>query len=120
MSPQSTTVEQKIERIASRSHGVVTWAEMRAAGVRGHRAPSVEAVYLAAVKACGEGARLSGRAAAYLWGLIKGDVPPPEVTSPRKHGVKGVRTHRGPARQHHAARHPDHHGRADARGPRRP
>ena len=38
----------------------------------GHRAPSREARYLAAVKACGRGAVLSGRAAAHLHGLIKG------------------------------------------------
>ena len=32
----------------------------------GHRAPSTEASYMAAVKACGQGALLSGRAAAHL------------------------------------------------------
>ena len=41
----------------------------------GHRAPSVEARYLAAVLACGEGALLSGRAAAHLYGLLKGPAP---------------------------------------------
>ena len=38
----------------------------------GHRAPSREARYMAAVKACGAGALLCGRAAAHLWGLVKG------------------------------------------------
>jgi hypothetical protein len=38
----------------------------------GHTAPSVDARYVAAVKACGEGALLSGLAAAWLWGLVKG------------------------------------------------
>ena len=46
----------------------------------GHRAPSLEARYLAATLACGEGACLSGRAAAHLYGLLKGAAPPPEVT----------------------------------------
>ena len=60
----------------------------------GHRAPSLEARYLAAVFACGEGALLSGRAAAYLYGLIKGTAPPPEVTAPTERRVTGVTTHR--------------------------
>ena len=61
----------------------------------GHRAPSVEATYMAAVKACGEGAVLSGRSAAYLQGLLrKCDPPAPEVTAPTERNVKGVRTRR--------------------------
>jgi very-short-patch-repair endonuclease len=60
----------------------------------GHRAPSVEAQYLAAVLACGEGALLSGRAAAHVLGLLKGVVPPPEVTSPTERRIRGVRTRR--------------------------
>jgi very-short-patch-repair endonuclease len=60
----------------------------------GHRARSVEATFLAAVWACGEGAVLSGRAAAHLWGLIKGPAPAPEVTAPAKRQVQGVTTHR--------------------------
>jgi very-short-patch-repair endonuclease len=60
----------------------------------GHRAPSVEARYLAAVLACGEGALLSGPAAGHLWGLIKGAAPPPEVTAPTQRRVPGVATRR--------------------------
>jgi hypothetical protein len=60
----------------------------------GHRAPSLECSYLAAVLACGEGALLSGRAAAYLYGLIKGDAPPPEVTTPTQRQPDGVIRHR--------------------------
>jgi hypothetical protein len=60
----------------------------------GHRAPSVEARYLAAVLACGEGARLSGRAAAYLLSLLKGPVPAPEVTAPGERRVTDVRVRR--------------------------
>ena len=60
----------------------------------GHRAPSIEARYHAAVLACGDGAVLSGHAAGHLWGLIKGSAPPPEVTTPKDRRVKGVRTRR--------------------------
>jgi hypothetical protein len=83
------TVERVIARLASGAHGVVVRKELLAAGVTrheiaqrlgtgalmvefrgvyraGHRAPSVEARYLAAVKACGKGAVLSGLAAAHL------------------------------------------------------
>jgi very-short-patch-repair endonuclease len=60
----------------------------------GHRAPSVEARYLAAVRACGKGALLSGRAAGYLLGLLKGPPPPPEVTTPTWRRVAGIRTRR--------------------------
>ena len=81
----------RIERLASSSHGVVNRAQLLAAGLTeaqikrrlrsgellqeyrgvyrvGHRAPSVEARYLAAVWACGRGALLSGRAAGHLLG----------------------------------------------------
>ena len=117
VAPQSTTVEATLAELAGRSHGVVTRAQLLAAGVTsdeirhrlslgallrehrgvyrvGHRARSVEATFLAAVWACGEGAALSGRAAAHLWGLIKGPVPAPEVTAPAKRQVPGVTTHR--------------------------
>src|SRR3954469_9202155 len=97
---QSTTVEQKLARLGGRQHGVVTRPELLRAGIStgaierrvrkglliqehpgvyrvGHRAPTVEARYLAAVRACGEGAVLSGRAAAHLLSLLKGAPPPP-------------------------------------------
>jgi len=96
---------------------VVTRAELRAAGISdneiehrlrigglireyrgvyrvGHRAPSVEARYLAAVRACGDRAVLSGRAAGYLLGILKGPPPAPEVTAPTQRRVPGVRTRR--------------------------
>jgi hypothetical protein len=109
-----------IAGIASRAHGVVTRAELVAAGVTlaeirsdlgtgallreypgvyrvGHRAPSVEARYVAAVKACGERALLSGPAAAYLFGLLKGPAPPPHVTTRTERKVKGIEIRRSPA-----------------------
>ena len=117
MRHQSTTVGAALAKLAGRSHGVVTRRQLLAAGLSlaeirqrlltgallrehpgvyrvGHRAPSVEARYLAAVWACGDDAVLSGRAAARLWGLIKGSAPPPEVTAPAKRRVHGVITHR--------------------------
>ena len=95
MAGKVRTVEKVVARIASRSHGVVTRRQLIAAGISedeidqrlatgalqrehrgvyrvGHRAPSVEARYLAAVLACGDGALLSGPAAGHLWGLLKG------------------------------------------------
>jgi hypothetical protein len=120
--PQSITPEQVIARIASRAHGVVTRAELLAADVTraeikwrlktgalipvfpgvyrvGHCAPSVEAWYLAAVKACGEGAMLSGTAAAHLYGLIKGRPPSPEVTTQTVRRIRGIRQRRSRHRQ---------------------
>jgi hypothetical protein len=112
-----STVETMLATLAARSHGVVTRRQLLAAGITsdeidhrlslgallrehrgvyrvGHRAPSVEARYLAAVLACGDGAVLSGRAAGHLWGLTKGAVPPPEVAAPTERRVNGVTTHR--------------------------
>jgi hypothetical protein len=122
MEHQNRTVEGILGRIARRQHGVATRKQLLAAGVSkeeirrriqkgallavhrgvyrvGHRAPSIEARYHAAVLACGEGAVLSGMAAAYLWGLIKGSAPPPEVTTPKDRSIKGVRTRRARRRQ---------------------
>ena len=115
--PQLDTVERKIARIASRAHGIVTRAELLAAGLSakeirhrldigalipvhrgvyrvGHMAPSVEARYMAAIKACGPGAVLSGLAAAWLLGLIKGPAPAPEVTARSLRRVAGAKTRR--------------------------
>ena len=103
--------------IATDGWGIVTRQELLAAGISnreiwwrlqsgalleeypgtyrvGHRAPSTEATYMAAAKACGDGALLSGRAAAWLWGLIKGAPPPPEVISLTERRVAGIVTHR--------------------------
>jgi hypothetical protein len=117
MDPQSRTVEEVAGGIATTQHGVVTWLQLLEAGVSreeikgrvrsralvrvhrgvyrvGHAAPSMEARYLAAVLACGEGAVLCGPAAAHLWGILKGAAPAPEVTAPTQRRVKGVKTRR--------------------------
>lgn len=103
--------------LASRSHGVAGRRELLQLGVTraeikqririgalipihpgvyrvGHQAPSMEARYLAAVKACGENALLAGRAAAHLFGILKGSAPEPEVITKNQRRVAGVATRR--------------------------
>jgi very-short-patch-repair endonuclease/predicted transcriptional regulator of viral defense system len=117
MGGQGRTADEILARLGGRGHGVVTRREVLAAGLSerqvdrrigrgalivvhpgvyrvGHRAPSLEARYLAAVKAAGEGAVLSGLAAAYLFGLVKGTAPAPVVSAPRERRIKGVRVRR--------------------------
>jgi very-short-patch-repair endonuclease len=111
------SADHQVARIAGRQHGLVTSGQLLGAGLTrdaikrrvekgllhrerrgvyrvGHRAPSIEAHYLGAVLACGETAVLSGRAAAYLFGLVKGAPPPPEVTALAERRVVGVITRR--------------------------
>src|SRR4051794_3274701 len=117
MDPRDGTVEAKLARLATRAHGIVDRPELLATGVSatqirrrlrkgalirefpgvyrvGHRAPSVEARYLAAVRACGNGAVLSGRAAGHPWGLLKGPAPRPEVTAATKRRIEGIKVRR--------------------------
>src|SRR4051794_31660872 len=117
MARQNRTVAHALAHMAARAHGVVTWAEMLRAGISedeiryrarvgslirvhrglyrvGHAAPSVDAHYMAAVKACGPTAVLSGFAAAHLLSLLKGRPAAPEVTTTSERRVRGVITHR--------------------------
>ncbi len=117
MPPQARTVEAVIGELASVQHGVVTRAQLIEEGVTaeeirqrlkrgallpehpgvyrvGHRAPSVEATYSAAVLACGEGAVLSDRAAGHLLGLLRGAAPAPEVAALKERKIPGVRVRR--------------------------
>jgi very-short-patch-repair endonuclease len=119
MGPKDSTVERKLARIASAAHGVVTRTQALGADITdaelkhrlrtgalirvhrgvyrvGHRAPSREARYLAAVRACGDRALLCGRAAAHLQELIKGPAPRPEVTARTERRVRDVLTRRSP------------------------
>jgi predicted transcriptional regulator of viral defense system len=111
------TADQVIARIAASQHGVVTRIQLLSACVSrrsiakrldkgslirvhpgiyrvGHRAPNILATFIAAVYACGDGAVLSGRAAAYLLGLVKNAPREPEVTARRNRIVAGVTTRR--------------------------
>jgi hypothetical protein len=117
MGTPGRTVDRKLARIASGGHGVVTRTQLLSAGVTarqikrrvdsgnlirvhrgvyrvGHRAPSIEATYLAAVLAAGEGALLGVGAAAHLFALTKGTAPPPEVIARTQRRIEGVKTHR--------------------------
>jgi very-short-patch-repair endonuclease len=114
---EDRTVEEILGELAGRSHGVVSRQELLAAGVStaelehrvaigvllpihrgvyrvGHRAPSVQARYMAAVKACGDGALLSGKAAAHLFGLLQRPPSLPEVLTATERRISGVVTHR--------------------------
>jgi very-short-patch-repair endonuclease len=104
--------------IANRQHGVVARRQLRAADVSarwiarrlgkgsliraypgvyrvGHEAPSMEARYMAAVLACGDGAVLAGRAAARLLGLIRAQpAPDPTVLARTARKIQGIEIHR--------------------------
>ena len=117
MDGKARNVEEVLAQLARRSQGVVTRKEMLRAGISameidrraakgllirqyrgvyrvGHAAPSTDASFIAAVKACGKEAKLGGLAGAYLFGLIKGPVPKPEVFTATERRVKGIETHR--------------------------
>jgi hypothetical protein len=114
MRPKVESVPRILAAIARTQHGLVTHAQMLAAGITpseikhriaegslirvhrgvyrvGHDAPSLRASYLGAVLAGGEGARLCGPPAAFTAGLIRGTAPPPEVMAPAVRQVAGVR-----------------------------
>ena len=109
-----------VSRLALRQHGLVTARQLRAigldksavrrrvAGARLHRihrgvyaagtpALTREGRFMAAVLACGDGAALSHRSAAWLWELRKGLLSPVDVTVPTtcgRSGRPGVHIHR--------------------------
>jgi very-short-patch-repair endonuclease len=115
MRGEGRTVAAVLAALASDRHGVVTRRRLLPAGVSageierrvrsgallreyrgvyrvGHRAPSREATYLAAVEACGEGAVLCGRAAGHLHGVVKGAPPRPEVMARGERRIEGIAT----------------------------
>jgi very-short-patch-repair endonuclease len=112
-----------LARIAVRQHGVVTAKQLSALGMSreavrkrvqrgrlhrlhrgvyavGHAAPSEARAFMAAVKACGEGAALSHFSAAVLWKFLMPEGGPVHVTSPSMAGKvsqRGIVLHRSPS-----------------------
>jgi Transcriptional regulator, AbiEi antitoxin len=106
-----------VVEVATAQHGVVTRAQLLAVGMSsaaikrrvraglllaqhpgvyrvGHRAPSLEATYMAAVLASGDGALMCGRAAGRLLRILKGSPPPPEVIARTNRRIEGIATRR--------------------------
>ena len=109
-------LDDKAARIASRQHGLIKRLQLLRIGFSagaienriakgwlipvyrgvyrvGHIAPSLEADYLAAVFACGDGATLCGRAAARLLELIRAAAEP-EVTATGRRAIRGIESRR--------------------------
>lgn len=110
----------RIAEHARRQHGAVSIDQLRAAGLSdgavskrcrlgrlhrlhrgiyavGHIAASVERRWMAAVLAMGDGAVLSHRSAAELWGLLSAQDGPVDVSLPSRHGRLrrvGIQVHR--------------------------
>jgi len=122
MRQKSVNPDRLIARVAARQHGVVTIEQLVTAGVAsssvsrrvqagrlhrvfrgvyavGHAGLSSEGRWIAAVLACGEGAVLSHRSAAELWGMLEAHGPPVHVIARRSAGRKhrGLRAHRSPS-----------------------
>jgi very-short-patch-repair endonuclease len=115
--------ETAIAEIAARQHGVITATQLYALGVSastmtkwvqagrlhrvfrgvyavGHAGLSNEGWWMAAVLACGDGAVLSHRSAAYLWRMLEPRRGPIDVTVPTSSGREkrqGIRRHRSPS-----------------------
>ena len=111
--------ERRIADLAGRQHGVVSRAQLRAAGFSaaaigrrlaggrlhvvhagvyavGHALVSKHGRWMAAVLAAGEEGVLSHRSAGALWGVCTDPVAFVETTAPRKHSrVPGLWPHRG-------------------------
>jgi hypothetical protein len=115
------TPDSRLARIAARQHGIVTGAQLAAVGIDkdavlrrvrggrlhrvhrgvyalGHTALSLHGRWLAAVLACGEGALLSHRSAAALWGMLPTSAPKIDVIVPKvsdRRSTAAVRVRRG-------------------------
>src|SRR4051794_36603112 len=123
--------DQIISRIAARQHGVITLGQLVEAGLSpsgisrrvaagrlhrvyrgvyavGHAGLSDEGRWMAAVLACGEGAVLSHRSAAELWGLLQATTGAIHVTVPGAGGRakrRGLIIHRPPSLASSAVAH---------------
>ncbi len=120
MPNKGDTTDSRIARIAAAQHGIVTAKQLATIGLGraaisersasgrlhrvhrgvyavGHPPISREAYWMAAVLACGEGAVLSHMSAAALWGLLKPEDGPVDVSIPSQSGRRrreGIRIHR--------------------------
>jgi hypothetical protein len=116
----STARDVQVAQAAARQHGVLSYDELRACGLThdaisvrahngrlhpmhkgiyavGHANPTREGWYIAAVKACGEGALLSHRTAGVLHCIIEGEDRFPDVlvlgeSAPQHPRITGHRT----------------------------
>lgn len=120
MQRQLDRADLRIAKVAGRQHGIVSFAQLRALGLSegavayrvragrlhrvhrgvyavGHAAATAGSRWMAAVLACGEGAVVSHRSAAVLWGLLRTRPGPIDITSPSYAGKakrSGIRLHR--------------------------
>ncbi len=116
--PDGEALAAAVAAVASRQHGVVTREQLRSVGIGdgsvswwvrterlhrlhhgvyavGHPVVTPEGRWLAAVLACGQGAVLSHRSAAALWGIGVADRGRVDVTVPRtRKGPAGIAVHR--------------------------
>jgi hypothetical protein len=120
MRTQNGNVDAVMSRLATAGKGTASRQELLAAGITpgqihrrlrsgaliveypgvyrvGHRAPNPESSYMAAVKACGKGSLLSGLPGAWLFWLVKGSAPNPEVTTATERRVRGIHTRQSPS-----------------------
>ena len=114
---RASKVDTAIARVAARQHGVVSRAQLVAAGLGtgaiAHRARSGRlhrlhrgvyavgyvpsnpyATGMAALLACGPGAALSHRSAGALWEIVDAPPLPVDITAPTAHRRRGVVVHR--------------------------
>jgi very-short-patch-repair endonuclease len=118
--------DARIAAVATRQHGAVSIHQLRESGLSdtavrerlragrlhrlhrgvyavGHIAPSDKRRWMAAALALGEGAILSHRSAASLWGLLPSRDGPVDVSLPSRHGRRrrqGIRIHRPTSLEH--------------------
>jgi very-short-patch-repair endonuclease len=120
MGEQLDRFDAVVARLANHQHGVVSFGQLKGAGMTGngiarrarrgqlhrlhrgvyavgHRPVSRRGFWVAAVFACGEGAVLSHRSAAELWGLLRPQRGPIQISTSARSGRakrEGIRLHR--------------------------
>jgi very-short-patch-repair endonuclease len=101
MRTPDTSVERKLARIAAEQRGLATRAQLLAAGLsrsairrrlaKGSLLPEHRGVYWVGHR---DSSWEAGYLAAYLFRLVKGEPPPPEVFTRGKRRIRGIRTSR--------------------------